>query len=98
MQSVSKVEPDLRAGCERTRPKSTCPEVRFHQVLLLFIGAVVPKCVVCVLSYAGLAASLGLARPELCGAAPDNYVWLAIVGAVAGLVVATVYGTAPRHG
>jgi len=58
--------------------------------LLVATGAVAPKCVLCLLGYAGLAASLGWGGPELCGVAPENHGWLAIAGAAAGLVVAAV--------
>ena len=47
--------------------------------------ALTPKCVLCVLAYAGLGAALGLGGPELCGAAPGAPVSWAAVGAWLGL-------------
>ncbi len=48
--------------------------------------ALMPKCLLCVLAYAGLGASLGLGGPELCGAAgiaPAPWtVGLALAGSV----------------
>jgi hypothetical protein len=57
----------------------------------LLAGAVVPKCVLCLLGYVGLAATVGWGGPELCGAEPENHAWLLIVGALVGLAVAAVY-------
>jgi hypothetical protein len=57
--------------------------------------ALAPKCVVCVLGYAGLGATLGLSAPELCGDASDSlaswltrFAWLGTSGIliVAGLL------------
>ena len=49
--------------------------------------ALAPKCVLCLLTYAGLAGALGLGGPELCGAPGDAAglwsVWLAILGLAA---------------
>jgi hypothetical protein len=51
--------------------------------------ALTPKCVLCVLAYAGLGATLGLGGPELCGTAGNAAgpwaAWLPALGAVAGL-------------
>jgi len=50
--------------------------------------ALVPKCVVCVLAYAGIGAALGLGGPEICGAPtglPGSWLsWLAVPGAALG--------------
>ena len=50
--------------------------------------ALVPKCLLCVLAYAGLGAALGLGGPELCGAAGDaaghGTTWLFALGVVVG--------------
>lgn len=52
--------------------------------------ALAPKCVLCLLAYAGAGAALGLGGPELCGAAAGpagQWLWLlAGAGAVLGLV------------
>lgn len=52
--------------------------------------ALVPKCLLCVLAYAGLGTALGLGGPERCGAPPPAATaWptaLAAVGALAGLI------------
>lgn len=46
--------------------------------------ALTPKCVLCVLAYAGLGAALGLGGPEICGASGDPLAawtsWLACLG------------------
>jgi hypothetical protein len=51
--------------------------------------AVAPKCLLCVLAYAGLGAALGLGGPEICGApagSPGSWAsllaWLGIAGGV----------------
>jgi hypothetical protein len=46
-------------------------EIRQHPVRALgpaALFALVPKCAVCLLAYAGLGAALGLRGPEICGA------------------------------
>jgi hypothetical protein len=51
--------------------------------------AVTPKCLLCVLAYAGLGAALGLGGPELCGApdrSPAFPLLLGVVGA-AGFIL-----------
>ena len=49
--------------------------------------AATPKCVLCLLAYAGLGAALGLGGPELCGASNDASshwaTWLLVSGAAA---------------
>ena len=41
--------------------------------------ALVPKCGMCVLAYAGLGAWLGLRGPEICGAAgPPPHAWVGV--------------------
>jgi hypothetical protein len=46
--------------------------------------ALMPKCFLCVVVYAGLGAALGLGRSEICGAPPGSWVsslaWLGIAG------------------
>jgi hypothetical protein len=56
--------------------------------------ALAPKCVLCVLAYAGLGASIGLSGPEICGAtagSPDSWAtalaWLGVGGALGALGV-----------
>ena len=34
--------------------------------------ALVPKCVLCLIAYAGLGAALGVGGPEICGASPST--------------------------
>lgn len=34
--------------------------------------ALTPKCILCLLGYAGLGAAIGLGGPEFCGASPDT--------------------------
>lgn len=50
--------------------------------------ALAPKCLLCVFAYTGLAATLGLAGPELCGAAtassPAWITTLALLGLTCG--------------
>jgi hypothetical protein len=54
--------------------------------------ALTPKCLLCVLAYAGLGAALGLGGPEICGApagSPASWVsslaWLGVAGGVGTL-------------
>jgi hypothetical protein len=50
--------------------------------------ALAPKCVLCVLAYAGLGAALGFGGPELCGVTGDatvSWVWLPALGAAVGI-------------
>jgi hypothetical protein len=53
------------------------------------VFALAPKCLLCVLAYAGLGAAMGLGGPEICGASADSPVsWvssLAWLGVAAGL-------------
>ena len=44
--------------------------------------AIVPKCILCLLAYAGFGAFLGLGGPELCGAAPRSPLLPAVLGAI----------------
>ena len=57
--------------------------------------ALAPKCVLCVLAYAGLGALLGLSGPELCGGTADpvghSAVWLS---ASAGAAIIGVFFSA----
>jgi hypothetical protein len=49
----------------------------FRALAAFALIALSPKCVVCVVAYAGLGAALGLRGPEICGAAagsPDLWV------------------------
>ena len=61
--------------------------------------ALTPKCVLCVLAYAGLGAMLGLGGPEICGAQGDAAgrwpAWLPAIGAavfVAGFLARAAKG------
>jgi hypothetical protein len=49
-----------------------------------------PKCVLCVLAYAGIGAALGLGGPEICGGPNavngSSVVWLSALGLAAGAV------------
>lgn len=69
------------------RPESARRAVRW--LLPAAALALAPKCVLCLLAYTGLAATLGLAGPELCGApASSSHAWtlpLALLGLSCGL-------------
>ncbi len=46
------------------------PDFRRHSSLWLAVSALLaltPKCLLCVLAYAGIGAALGLGGPEMCG-------------------------------
>ncbi len=63
-------------------------------VLLTFA----PKCVMCVLGYAGLGVALGLTGPELCGApGSSSGPWLTWVSAL-GLATGAVFSVWIRRG
>lgn len=54
--------------------------------------ALAPKCLLCVLAYAGLGAVLGLGGPEICGAAAGSpgswastFAWLGVAGGLGTL-------------
>jgi hypothetical protein len=56
--------------------------------------AVAPKCLLCLLAYAGLGAALGLGNRELCGAPTDSplswptaLAWLGAAGALGSAIV-----------
>ena len=54
--------------------------------------ALMPKCVLCLLAYTGLAAAFGLAGPELCGAASSgSFPWLSAFSAAGGLLGAVLF-------
>ena|SRR5688572_2760527 len=62
--------------------------VRWSLSAALF--ALTPKCVLCVITYAGLGAALGLGGPEICGASAGatapwaiSLAWLGVAGALA---------------
>jgi hypothetical protein len=55
----------------------------------LALLALAPKCVVCLLAYAGLGAALGLRTPEICGAAAGGRGSWALSVAGAGGALAT---------
>ena len=67
---------------------------KFHRAVRWLVPAaalaLTPKCLVCLLAYAGLGAALGLGGPEMCGApagAPGAWVSsLALRGGGVGLV------------
>ena len=62
--------------------------------------ALTPKCLLCVLAYAGLSAALGLTGPELCGASAESPAsWvasLAWLGGVGGLGAFGLFVTCRR--
>ena len=70
--------------------RAECPRslVRAARWLLpAALLALAPKCVLCVLAYAGLGTALGLSGPELCSAASDStvswatsFAWLGLAG------------------
>ncbi|TSJ78049.1 hypothetical protein [Rariglobus hedericola] len=65
------------------------PRRAIHWLLPAALLALAPKCMLCVLAYAGAGAVLGLSGPEICGAStpvPIAYATLlAWLGATAGL-------------
>lgn len=59
--------------------------------------ALMPKCLLCALAYAGLGATLGLGGPELCGGANPALSWmtaLTLAGLVLGLAGVLAWTTA----
>jgi hypothetical protein len=62
--------------------------------------AVAPKCILCVIAYAGLGTALGLGGPELCGA-PDRVsalpLLLGTVGAAGFLLHRIIHRPAPSR-
>ena len=64
--------------------------------------ALAPKCVLCVLAYAGLGAALGLGGPEICGAPGDvtgqHAMWLVGAGAAIGIATVRLIGRCHRNG
>jgi hypothetical protein len=64
--------------------------------------ALAPKCLVCVLAYAGLGAALGLGGPEICGASAGSPgSWAASLAWLGGAAAAGVSGAllrGPRRG
>ncbi|MBC8041561.1 MAG: hypothetical protein H7Y06_13540 [Opitutaceae bacterium] len=74
---------------------SALPEFSRRSVRWLWpatLLALAPKCVLCVIAYAGLGAALGIGGPEICGASADSpTAWstvLAWVGAAMGISAA----------
>jgi len=58
--------------------------------------AFAPKCVVCVLAYAGLAGALGLGDPEICGTTPGLAGTWEMWPMLAGVALAAI-GFLPRR-
>jgi hypothetical protein len=59
--------------------------------LIIASALVVPKCVLCLLAYTGVAASLGWVGPELCGGTPPNHFAITLIGfAAVALATAAV--------
>lgn len=61
-----------------------------------------PKCLLCVLAYAGLGTALGLGGPEICGAPGASTwtwpPWLAAIGAALGAIALVAgYVRVTRH-
>ena len=52
--------------------------------------ALAPKCVLCLLAYAGLGAALGLGGPEICGAAAPDRPWAAGLPMLGLMLVAAI--------
>jgi hypothetical protein len=72
-----------------------------RRVLPAALLAVAPKCLLCVLAYAGVGASLGLGGREWCGApAGESTFWLALLAWVgaAGVMLAAVFSARCRGG
>jgi len=59
--------------------------------------AFTPKCLVCLLAYAGIGASLGIGGPEICGAASSSTVTLWTVSFVVGGTALSAVGFYVRH-
>jgi hypothetical protein len=61
-----------------------------------------PKCVLCVLAYAGLAAALGLGGPEICGASGETNghqaMWLFAPSVAMGIAAVRMFGRNQRKG
>jgi hypothetical protein len=69
--------------------------------------ALTPKCVLCVLAYAGVGAALGLGGPEICGATAGSpaawasaLAWLGVAGGLGtvGMLVSCRRGSAAPMG
>jgi hypothetical protein len=55
--------------------------------------ALAPKCVLCLLAYAGVGTVLGLGEPEICGAAGPDRSWAAVpllLGTILGATLAFI--------
>ncbi len=71
------------------------PRIEFSRravrwILPAALLALTPKCVLCVLAYAGLGAALGVGGPEICGATNGSswaapLAWLAVAGGLGAL-------------
>jgi sulfite exporter TauE/SafE len=61
----------------------------------LFVLA--PKCVLCLLAYAGIGAALGLSGPEICGASSSSTMSLWTTVFVLGGAALSVIGLYARH-
>ena len=72
------------------------PDCRHRWLFPAALLLAAPKCVLCVLAYAGLATGLGLGGPELCGGTRTDWLfWLAVAGG--GVLLARlVFYRAPR--
>ncbi|MCX6955838.1 MAG: hypothetical protein NTV51_27150 [Verrucomicrobia bacterium] len=70
-------------------PRTSLPRRTVRWVVPAALLALAPKCLVCLLGYAGLGAALGLAGPELCGAPESSLtpsmVALGVAGTALGL-------------
>jgi hypothetical protein len=73
----------------RLRAEIPCCSSRARWLLPAALLALTPKCVLCVLAYAGLGTALGLGGPELCGVAGDSSLswatvlaWFGVAGAL----------------
>lgn len=65
--------------------------------LLVLVAVALPKCVLCLLGYAGLVTSLGWGGVELCGGAGERVgsgAWLAVSATGLGTVAAIALGRA----
>ena len=78
-------------------PRAECVRRLRGWLMPALLLAFAPKCVLCLLGYAGIGVALGLGGPEICGAptaAPGT--WLPALGVAAGAVAVFVRGLSRR--
>jgi len=70
-----------------TKLKPGPPKARTMARYVLPLLALAPKCLLCVLAYAGVGTALGLGRPEICGVAGQDRSWAHVLPLVGALLV-----------